>query len=127
MRLLLDTSIVIRLGGQAADLRGPLKEAILNATEILVTPVARAEIGIKLSIGKLRLPVLEPVYWAGVTTRLQARELPFTSSHAALLASLPLLHRDPFDRMIACQCLEEDVFLATTDSVFEQYGVKTIK
>jgi len=57
---------------------------------------------------------------------LQAIELPFTSRHAELLASMPLHHRDPFDRMISVQCLAENLAIATTDSVFTLYGVQSV-
>jgi PIN domain nuclease of toxin-antitoxin system len=126
LRLLLDTNVLIKLGTQDDILSATIKEAILNASEVLVTPIARAEIGIKLSIGKLELPTTESEYWKAVSIRLQASELPFDSTHAALLASLPLVHRDPFDRMIAAQCLVEDLHLATTDAVFKRYGIKVV-
>src|SRR5580658_9862898 len=117
---------MVRLGDAGTPVRPLVREALVNASEILVTPIARAEIGIKLSIGKLRLPVDEDLFWRTAVLRLQATELPFESSHAAHLVSLPLLHKDPFDRMIAAQCLEEGVYLATTDEIFARYGVPVI-
>ena len=117
---------MIRLGTQPDLVGHEMTEAIMNATQVLLSPLARAEIGIKLSVGKLLLPVSESDYWEGLSARLQATELPFDSTHAALLSSMPLIHRDPFDRMIAAQCLAENVYLATVDPVFQQYGVKVI-
>ncbi len=52
---------------------------------------------------------------------------PFTAEHAGLLHSPPLYHRDPFDRMIAAQCLSEGVALALTDAVFARYGVRLLE
>lgn len=101
-------------------------DAVVNAEEVLVTPIARSEIGIKLAIGKLSLPVTEDRFWREIVRRLQAREIPYDCSHASLLSKMPLHHRDPFDRMIAAQCLVEEVWLATTDEIFNAYGVKTV-
>ena len=117
---------MLRLGSEQTPLSPELSETIVQAEEVFVTPIARAEIGIKLSIGKLRLPADESTFWRETVTRLQAAELPFTAEHAALLAVMPLHHRDPFDRMIAAQCLSAGLHLATTDRVFERYGVAII-
>lgn len=86
MRLLLDTNVVIKLGTQDEILSAAIKTAIINAPEVLVTPVVRAEMGIKLSIGKLELPTTEAESWKAVSSRLQANELPFDSSHVAFLS-----------------------------------------
>lgn len=126
MRLLLDTSVILRMTLSSEPLHSRLEEAILTAPEILVSSISRAEIGIKLSIGKLHLRHEEHEFWRKLVSGLQAQELPFTSPHAALIADMPLIHRDPFDRMIVAQCLSEDLSLATTDYVFAEYGVKSI-
>jgi PIN domain nuclease of toxin-antitoxin system len=126
LKVLLDTSIFIRVGNEQTPLSTELTEALVQADEILVSPISRAEIGIKLSIGKLRIPAEEATYWRETVTRLQAIELPFTADHASRLAAMPLHHRDPFDRMIAAQCLAENLHLATTDRIFTRYGVAVL-
>ncbi|AIE84430.1 PilT protein domain-containing protein [Fimbriimonas ginsengisoli Gsoil 348] len=92
----------------------------------MVTAISRAEINIKVSVGKLHLPVPESVFWDELISRLQATQLSFDTAHAARLASLPLYHRDPFDRMILAQCLVEDLVLATTDIMLGSYGVTVV-
>lgn len=126
MRVLLDTSAVLRMALDKIGLSKTLERSVLAASEILVSPIARSEIGIKVSLGKLRLPVTEEELWNQMVRRLQASELTYTARHASRLAKLPLHHRDPFDRMIVCQCLTEDIHLATTDAMFEKYGVKVV-
>ncbi|MCW5941509.1 MAG: type II toxin-antitoxin system VapC family toxin [Fimbriimonadaceae bacterium] len=126
MRLLVDTNVLLRYARSAPPLPDGTRRAIVEAEELYVTAVSRAEIGIKASIGKLRLPKPEPAFWSELVARLQAIELAFDSGHAALLAELPLHHRDPFDRMIACQCLAAGLKLATVDPVFRQYGIETV-
>jgi PIN domain nuclease of toxin-antitoxin system len=107
-------------------LQPEIRTKIVNAEELLVSSISRAEIGIKLSIGKLRLPVSEAVFWSDLVSRLQASSLPFDDAHAAHLASLPLHHRDPFDRMIVAQCLADQLTLATTDSLLAVYNIPIV-
>jgi PIN domain nuclease of toxin-antitoxin system len=82
--------------------------------------------GIKVSIGKLPLP--EPIdnYVSTRMTRLGARSLEITSSHALRVARLPLHHRDPFDRMLIAQAQLEDMTLVSADSTFNQYEVSLL-
>jgi PIN domain nuclease of toxin-antitoxin system len=49
-------------------------------------------------------------------------ELPVSGAHAERLASLPLIHRDPFDRMLVAQSLAEPLVLLTNDGVLADYG-----
>ena len=49
-------------------------------------------------------------------------ELPVEGRHAVLLASLPLLHADPFDRLLVAQAMAEGMTLLTADRQLEQYG-----
>ena len=53
-------------------------------------------------------------------------QLPLTVEHALQAASLPLHHRDPFDRMLIAQSLIGNMLIVTPDVVFGQYGVKRI-
>jgi PIN domain nuclease of toxin-antitoxin system len=126
MVVLLDTSVVLHLALDQARISKKVRTALLDANTVFLTPIARSEIATKLAIGKLDLPNAEPEFWKNISDRLQAKELPYDCSHAAVLVNLPLIHRDPFDRMIAAQCLKEDVYLATTDPIFEKYGVKVL-
>jgi PIN domain nuclease of toxin-antitoxin system len=48
--------------------------------------------------------------------------LPVTAAHAARVAGLPAIHRDPFDRLLVAQSLAEPMTLLTNDAVLEGYG-----
>ena len=50
------------------------------------------------------------------------RELPVTSSHAAMVETLPRIHGDPFDRMLVAQALVEGCILVTHDDNVAKYG-----
>ena len=47
-------------------------------------------------------------------------------SHALHVATLPLLHKDPFDRLIIAQGLLETMAIVSADSVFDGYGVQRV-
>ena len=53
-------------------------------------------------------------------------ELPVRLRHGVALAGVPLLHRDPFDRMLVAQATAEGLTLVTRDSVFDDYDVTVI-
>src|SRR3990172_8688034 len=86
--------------------------------------VQKAMLGEKVSIGKLKIP--------GPVSRFFPRELhihDFEQLDIGLRAicrveSLPLHHRDPFDRLLIAQALEEKLPVVTADPVFRKYGVK---
>lgn len=77
------------------------------------------EISIKSAMGKLSAnpaEVLAAIEPAGFSL------LPITGEHAAKLAELPLLHKDPFDRMLIAQASVEPMLLLTNDEVLRGYG-----
>jgi PIN domain nuclease of toxin-antitoxin system len=95
-------------------------------TELLLSVASIWEIAIKHGLGKLRLP--EPIErW--VPSRIQIGQtsvLPVDAPHALRVASLPPLHRDPFDRMIVAQALVEGVAVLTADAALGAYGVDIV-
>jgi PIN domain nuclease of toxin-antitoxin system len=54
------------------------------------------------------------------------RVLPMQLDHAIRAGDLPLVHRDPFDRMLAAQSMIEGLTVVTRDKVFADYGCKTL-
>jgi PIN domain nuclease of toxin-antitoxin system len=86
-------------------------------TELLVSAVSIAELEIKIAIGKLTLPGT-PVEACAL---LDAKSLDLTWEHAERLAKLPLIHRDPFDRLLICQALVEDLTFVTSDDNIALY------
>ena len=80
------------------------------------------EIAIKRALGKLDAP------WSLTQTLGEAgfEELPITAFHAEQAGSLPLLHRDPFDRMLVAQAQAEGLILVTRDANIPRYGIRTL-
>jgi PIN domain nuclease of toxin-antitoxin system len=84
------------------------------------------EIVIKTKNGKLPLPSPAGPY---VMTKLVlngVRVLPVTADHTLRVETLDLHHRDPFDRMLIAQSLEEKLPLVTADPIFQRYAVNII-
>jgi PIN domain nuclease of toxin-antitoxin system len=85
--------------------------------------VSVAELRIKQSIGKLTLP--DNFAWAVQATG--SDPLPFTARHAHRLEELELHHRDPFDRMLIAQAIEDDLVIVTQDRHFVPYPVRLLQ
>lgn len=120
-RILLDTQAW--LWWQTDDPRlGPrARRAITSATEVRVSVASAWEIAIKVSIGKLKLPPdldLERELEDGGLL-----PLPIEIAHTEALRRLPVLHRDPFDRMLIAQATTEALTLVTADRQLEPYDI----
>ncbi len=94
--------------------------------DVYVSAASAWEMTIKSSIGKLTLPA-PPECWIREQLRLNAfLPLPVSIEHALAVASLPLLHKDPFDRMLIAQANVEGLTLITDDAIIPQYAVKVL-
>ena len=125
MRVLLDTHTF---------LWGIAEESKLSQRVRVLLPSAQSwfsvagvwEILTKVQIGKLALP--SPV-GPFLTSRLAAngvRILPITVDHVLQIENLELHHRDPFDRILIAQSLQEKLPIVTADPLFQQYPVEVI-
>ena len=122
MRLLLDSHVL--LWWLAGDPRlAPVSDLIIGAATVQVSAATLWELAIKQRLGKLYLPgdLLDAV------TACQFEELPIRGAHATMAAALPLLHTDPFDRMLVAQASAEGLTLVTADGQLLDYDVAVIK
>jgi PIN domain nuclease of toxin-antitoxin system len=81
------------------------------------------EIAVKVSIGKLNLSQPLETFLANQLETNNVNLLNITLPHAVRVATLPLHHRDPFDRLLVAQSLVEDLPLLSKDDMFDAYGV----
>lgn len=127
MRLLLDTQCWLWWFSQPEKLSGQVIAQIVDETNEIWFSVASVwEIGIKVAIGKLPLPEQIDDYISTRMAQLGARSLEISASHALRAAALPLVHRDPFDRMLIAQSQIESMTLVSADSIFNRYEVSVI-
>jgi len=105
-----------RLGKKAA--------AAISAPDarILISAVVVWEVAIKRRLGKLEAPadLLERLEQAGVDL------LPITARHADRVDTLPMLHRDPFDRLLVAQTELDGLALVSVDRELSDYGIEVI-
>jgi PIN domain nuclease of toxin-antitoxin system len=122
VRLLLDTHVLI-WWDEGARLSRDATRAIRNADQVYVSAVSGWEVAIKAALGRLRprRTVAEALADSGF------EELSISLQHAEELSSLPLVHRDPFDRMLLAQASVEGLTLVTRDAQFDGYGVRLIQ
>ena len=94
------------------------------ANQVFISVASIWEMAIKQGLGKLEPLDREPEQ---VVDDSRFRLLEINAVHAKTAGRLPLLHRDPFDRMLIAQAQIEDLILVTDDCKIEQYGVATLR
>jgi PIN domain nuclease of toxin-antitoxin system len=122
MRRRLDTHIFLWFISGNTRLSPDWRESIREAeNEVYVSVVSFWEVMIKHALGKLPLPQPPAQYLPLQRARHQLASLPLDESSVRHLASLPAVHRDPFDRMLVCQAMELGLTIVTVDPVFAAY------
>jgi len=127
MSLLLDTHALLWFLLDDPRLSATARDAIADHPEpVLVSPASLWEIAIKISLGKYELPMPYTDFWDQQLTVNDLQLLPIILAHTARVASLPFHHRDPFDRMLIAQALEEGIRVVSSDVAFDAYRVTRI-
>jgi PIN domain nuclease of toxin-antitoxin system len=118
--LLLDTHTL--LWWLADDLPRAVAESIATADRVVVSAASIWEIEIKRSLGKLDAPLeLEEAIRASDFSLMSIEP-----HHATAAGRLPPHHRDPFDRMLVAQALEEHLVLVSNERALDAYGVARV-
>ncbi|MBC8045003.1 MAG: type II toxin-antitoxin system VapC family toxin [Rhizobacter sp.] len=125
MKFLLDTHTLPWFNEDDERLPAKTQMLIEDCKEVYVSVVSLWEIAIKVNIGKLSLRYA----FEELETKLPLLKigvLPIAFADIKTYLSLPLHHRDPFDRMLIAQSLEHDLTLVSKESLFDVYGVKRL-
>ena len=122
MRLLLDTHVVVWQLSGVRELGVRAREAIAAAAELAFSVVSFAEIGVKAAIGKLTVPDDLHAQIAGTGMRVYG----LSGEDGLAVASLPLHHRDPFDRLLIAQARHGGFTLVTADPRIRAYDVAVL-
>jgi PIN domain nuclease of toxin-antitoxin system len=120
--LLLDTHVVLWWLTDDPTLSDDIKARLDHEPDAFVSSATIWEVTIKQAIGKLKEP-------ADLPERIRDsgfRELPITFDHAIVAGRLPLIHRDPFDRMLVAQAQCKDLTLVTRDPHLQKYEVSIL-
>jgi PIN domain nuclease of toxin-antitoxin system len=119
LRLLLDTHALIWLMEGDPRLSDKARGLITNSEEVYLSSASIWEIAIKARLGKIRT---DPEELFELTQRAGLRELSVSARHAVATKGLPLLHRDPFDRLLVAQAITEPMRLLTADAQLSAYS-----
>ncbi len=126
MSLLLDTCTVLWLARGHGQLSARQRSAIAAAAEVWVSAATAWEIAIKHAMGRLPLPVPIDQFLRGVRERYHLKSLGIDEESALLVAKLPSLHRDPFDRILVGQAIAHGLTIVTPDPAVIAYPVRTM-
>lgn len=124
MRYLLDTHVFLWWLNDDKRLRTRVKEVIQNGGDsVYVSVVCAWEISIKLKTNpafKLRTTITKTFELASFPV------VDICLRHVVRLNSLPMYHKDPFDRMLIAQALEDDMVLVTDDPKIKRYSIHVL-
>jgi PIN domain nuclease of toxin-antitoxin system len=127
VRVLLDTHAFLWAIREDERLSPRAREIfIAGRNELLLSVASVWEILLKVQVGKIRFE--EPVvgYLKRQIFKNNIRILPILMDHVAHLESLPLHHRDPFDRILVAQSMEGNLSLLSADPLMKRYSVPVI-
>jgi PIN domain nuclease of toxin-antitoxin system len=121
VKLLLDTHLLLWAAGQPERLSTAARELVNDPrNELLFSAASLWEIAIKHGLRREDFRVEPRVLRRGLLDNGYA-ELAVTSQHAVSIDSLPLVHKDPFDRMLLAQAVTEGITLLTSDANLARY------
>ncbi len=128
MKVLLDTHVWLWSLSEPGRLSREARRILASRRNAVhLSAVSAWEIAIKVAVGKLDLPEPPGSYVPTRMARQGLIPLVVTHAHALAVATLPLHHRDPFDRLLVAQSLVERLPLLTADPAFAPYGIEIIE
>ena len=125
MKVLLDTHTFLWAVTDERRL-SPKARSVMASSELWWSVVSLWESLQKVQVGKLSLPLPAGSFLTGELSSNHVRLLPVSLSHVLRVESLPLHHRDPFDRLLIAQSIEEGWPIITADPWFAHYPVDVI-
>ncbi|MGB6690047.1 MAG: type II toxin-antitoxin system VapC family toxin [Terracidiphilus sp.] len=124
MRLLLDTHIFLWMTADDKRLSSQARRTMRDASVICVSSATIWEIAVKFRLGKIRVDPEDAIREMEVCG---FEELPVRNSHAVGVSRLPLLHNDPFDRLLIAQAMAEPLRFLTADPLLKEYSELVIQ
>jgi PIN domain nuclease of toxin-antitoxin system len=121
MKLLLDTHLLLWIA-EGSDRLSEQARQLIEApnAELFFSAASLWEIAIKNGLGRDDFRVDVRLLRRGLLDNNYS-ELPITSEHAVAITNLPVIHKDPFDRMLVAQAMVEGISLVTSDALVAQY------
>jgi PIN domain nuclease of toxin-antitoxin system len=115
------------MAGDPVSLSENVREIVEDKNNHLYLSAASAwEIAMLQQLKRLELPDVPQRFIAEALQQLNVLPIPIGFTTAISAATLPFIHRDPFDRLIIAEALKEKMTVLTRDVLFKSYGVKTV-
>lgn len=125
MRVLIDTHVLL-WGLQQEEKLSRRVQTLLPAADVWISVASLWEIITKVQVGKLTVPTPVGDYLSAKLKANGVLVLQITFDHVKCVEGLPLHHRDPFDRILIAQSLNERIPIVTSDPLFAAYPVEVI-
>lgn len=127
MKILLDTHIFLWFISGDSKLSADVRDVVRDPdNEIYLSVVSVWECIVKHQLGKLPLPEPPEIYLPKQRDIHQIASLELDESSVVQLSKLPPLHRDPFDRILICQALQNGLTIVTIDAAVRAYPVSVM-
>jgi len=126
MKAILDTHAFLWALAGDTRMSRHARDVFAGSTDLLLSIASVWEILIKVQSGKLNFPRPAGPYVLSRLAENRIKSLPISIDHLLALERLPMHHRDPFDRMLIAQSIEEDWPIITADPMFKQYPIRVI-
>jgi PIN domain nuclease of toxin-antitoxin system len=124
MRLLLDTHSALWMFAGSPQISAALRDDLTDpAHELFFSDASAWEIVIKHALGKLALPGPPATFVSSMLVQHGVARLPISLEAIYEWGQLPMIHRDPFDRMLVAQAIREGCGLVTCDPKIQAYSV----
>ncbi len=126
MKLLLDTHTFLWFIDDSPQLSQKGKTLLEADNELLLSIASLWEIAIKLRLSKLTVAMPVEVLMTQQLTQNDIALLPITVAPLMIVSTLPLHHRDPFDRLLIAQAMVEQMPIVSADPAFDAYPVQRL-
>jgi len=126
MRFLIDTHTFLWFIHDSPQLSANAKNLLESDNDLWVSIASLWEIAIKVNISKLTLPNSYENFIPEQLALNDIEILPITMAHLAIYTTLPLHHRDPYDRLLIAQTITEKVSIISIDVTLDSYPISRI-
>lgn len=127
MKIMMDTHVFLWWIWNSENLSNRSREILLDEEhEFYLSVASMWELSIKVGLGKLALAKPVDRFLSDHLASNDFNRLNITLPHVAGVSTLPLHHRDPFDRLLVSQALVEGMPILGADRIFDSYGVERL-
>ncbi len=127
MKYLIDTHTFLWIIEDSQNLTDKVKKIYLdNSNEIYLSVASLWEMAIKISLKKLTVSNHLSTFIDKHAIENNIRLLDVQPHHVIPIEELPNHHKDPFDRLLVCQCIQEKMVLLSKDKALDKYAIKRI-